>query len=876
MNKKTYLMLSMALMLLTGYAWSEIVVDLKASDLAAGTTREWLNKGTAGGKFSLVAGDVDAVVETIDGKPCVTFTPNQSFKSDFLAPASVTGANAWTMAALVRSPRYGNQTYFTWARRGVGNGGAQCMFWDDATYGAMNHYGGGIGWGAAAPSLNQWHLLTVTFSGAGAGNIENAYIDGQLVSSKTLALVLQTDSSLFVGSRVENDNSTRGAFFQGSVSSLQLYNEELTPAQVAQLAGRFQGVSISPWAGTVEEGGATVALTVALGASPSGGPTQPVSVTLTPADAGGDIKLSGATGAGQPVTVTFTSANWNTPQTVKITAIDDVLIEPDEFVNIAVAFSTTDPVYSGMTYSPLSIAITIKDNERTDNPVPTVYKGGFLFDDYEIARDYLKYGVSNTPYDGALNTQNAVTKTDASVTTAGSLHLESYNANWGDNNNSGPFLYKNVSGDFIADTFVSGYAGTVDVPVYHNACGLQVRLPDTSNGENNLQCSYFPIWGCGNIIWYNVNGGRTETDNLGTAFDGDKYLRIERRGPLFYCSHSPDGTTWKEFPSSPFRLDNMNVETLQVGFYQATYNTTTGWAEFGYLNLKSPTGSISGTLDLYEALESTGNLQVALTPPAGFPAPLSDIVVTLTPLAVSGAGADANDIKLGTAEKGQPITVTFAKANWNQPQTVKVQAIKDTFDEGIQVMSVQYSVNSNDPNWNGAMFNNTALIKVYDGNPGIVLTETGGDTQVYEGGASDTIEIALQSSPTADVTVDISDGDTINPQATFTPAQLVFTATNWSQKQSVTVTAIDDAVMEGDPHWDFFKIVANNGSEYNSTDTVIPETWFQIHDNECGAWSTLWADFNGDCIVNLQDFALFCQEWMKCTRPNDPGCVDLR
>src|SRR5690606_8947526 len=51
----------------------------------------------------------------------------------------------------------------------------------------------------------------------------------------------------------------------------------------------------------------------------------------------------------------------------------------------------------------------------------------------------------------------------------------------------------------------------------------------------------------------------------------------------------------------------------------------------------------------------------------------------------------------------------------------------------------------------------------------------------------------LNTAPSADVTVTVN-GDA---QASVSPTSLTFTTSNWSVAQEVTVTAVDDAVVEG-------------------------------------------------------------------------------
>ncbi|MBW8016745.1 MAG: hypothetical protein FVQ82_11205 [Planctomycetes bacterium] len=60
---------------------------------------------------------------------------------------------------------------------------------------------------------------------------------------------------------------------------------------------------------------------------------------------------------------------------------------------------------------------------------------------------------------------------------------------------------------------------------------------------------------------------------------------------------------------------------------------------------------------------------------------------------------------------------------------------------------------------------------------------------------------------------------------------------------------------------------------YEGLETTVDVS---ITENDCGAWGTYWADFNGDCIVDIADLAEWASSWLACTTPNEPGCVDMR
>jgi hypothetical protein len=99
----------------------------------------------------------------------------------------------------------------------------------------------------------------------------------------------------------------------------------------------------------VTEGGATDTISVALTNQPT------ANVTLT-VNGNSDVSAS-------PTTLTFTSANWNTAQTVTVTAVDDTLVEGPETANITFASSSSDTSYNGLSIAPVSVAIT--DNDQS-------------------------------------------------------------------------------------------------------------------------------------------------------------------------------------------------------------------------------------------------------------------------------------------------------------------------------------------------------------------------------------------------------------------------------------------------------------------------------------------------------------------------------
>lgn len=77
---------------------------------------------------------------------------------------------------------------------------------------------------------------------------------------------------------------------------------------------------------------------------------------------------------------------------------------------------------------------------------------------------------------------------------------------------------------------------------------------------------------------------------------------------------------------------------------------------------------------------------------------------------------------------------------------------------------------------------------------GVISNRISG-VETSESGASDTFTVQLAKAPTAPVTVTLASDDT--SEGTVSPASLVFTSSDWSTPQTVTVTGVDDSEIDG-------------------------------------------------------------------------------
>lgn len=79
---------------------------------------------------------------------------------------------------------------------------------------------------------------------------------------------------------------------------------------------------------------------------------------------------------------------------------------------------------------------------------------------------------------------------------------------------------------------------------------------------------------------------------------------------------------------------------------------------------------------------------------------------------------------------------------------------------------------------------------------GITVRHTGGRTSVEESGSADAFSVVLDLDPGAEMSLSVSAEDP--DEIEVSPSRLTFDPTDWSTPRTVTVTAVDDRVVNGD------------------------------------------------------------------------------
>ena len=168
-------------------------------------------------------------------------------------------------------------------------------------------------------------------------------------------------------------------------------------------------------------------------------------------------------------------------------------------------------------------------------------------------------------------------------------------------------------------------------------------------------------------------------------------------------------------------------------------------------------------------------------------------------------GVASSDTTEGTVSAS---SLTFTATTWNTAQTVTLTGVDDAPAnpvDGDRSYTVTLTVNQ--PSTADPTYDALSAVTVYavnaDNEYGLDVGVVTG--QATEAGGQAAFTVALQTRPSAAVTVSVSSRDASgNPdtsEGAASPSSLTFAATAWSTAQTVTVTGADDAIDDGEVTW---------------------------------------------------------------------------
>jgi hypothetical protein len=206
---------------------------------------------------------------------------------------------------------------------------------------------------------------------------------------------------------------------------------------------------------------------------------------------------------------------------------------------------------------------------------------------------------------------------------------------------------------------------------------------------------------------------------------------------------------------------------------------------------------------------------------------------------IEGGSADQYEFVL-TSEPTEPVTVSittdgqttvspsqlvFYATNWNEPKTVTVAAVEDDIAEGLHSGSISHAATSEDGNYTGLGLPSVTA-SIQDNDEAQILVDPV-RIEVSEPNGTAAFTIRLTSNPRDAVTIPLT---TSNNECSVSLAAAVLDANNWKTGLSVTVSAVDDIIAEGD-HICMVETGISISDDRVYDNRIVPDVEVTVHDD---------------------------------------------
>ena len=583
-----------------------------------------------------------------------------------------------------------------------------------------------------------------------------------------------------------------------------------------------RGLVFTPTSVTVTEAsgtGRTATYTVALSSQPTGA----VSVAVATAD--------GTAATVLPATVSFTTSNWKTGQTVTVTGVDDTLDNtPDRTTEIGHTASGGD--YGSVTGK---VPVTVTDDEGTSS----FSIGDASVTEGDSGTADLTFTVTLSPAaDMATTVAWATSKETANTATPGTDYTAGSGTLSFAKGDTSKTVTVKVTGDEVDEadeTLTVTLSSASDSLSIGDATATGTITDDDDRG----------------LVFTPDRVTVTEASGTGRTATYTVALSSQPTGAVSVAVATADSTSATVLPATvSFTTSNWKTgQTVTVtGVDDDLDNTPDRVTEIGHTASGGDYGSVTGkvpvtvTDDEGTSSFSIGDASVTEgdsgTADLEFTVTLSPAADMATTVAWATSKETANTATPGTDYTAGSGTLSFAKGDTSKTVTVKVTG--DEVDEANETLTVTLSAASDGLSIGDATATGTITD---DDDRGLVFTPTTVTVTEASGtGRTATYTVALSSQPTAGVSVAVATAD--STAATVLPATVSFTTSNWKTGQTVTVTGVDDT-LDNTPDRTTEIGHTASGGDYGSVTGKVPVT---VTDDEGTSSFSI-----GDASVNEGD-----------------------
>jgi trimeric autotransporter adhesin len=675
--------------------------------------------------------------------------------------------------------------------------------------------------------------------------------------------------------------------------------------------------SIIVGASTTESGG-TATFTVVLDAAPLADVAIPLSLSNA-------LEASLSTSS-----ITFTSSNWNIAQTITITGLDDGIIDGNVGYQVIRGLSTSsDAAYNGIAVTTLNLTNIDNDTYNTIvvNTVADIDDG----DTSSIAALFANQGA-----DGRISLREAIIAANNTANGPGGSDRIYFNIsdpliNGAHTINVASALPK-LSDGAIIDAHSEPDFATNPIVELVNVAGVKIGLEITaSNTEiRGLAIGLFTqdgiriTSGAANTV---VAGNNIGTDSTGTIArgNGDWGIHLNGAGSGTIIG----GSSGRNIISNSQTLGGIllnNTSDIQIinNLIGVASDGVTAMANVGdgILTTGSTTNVTIGgvTNGLQNTISNSTVTGIALQQSGAGVAILGNVITNSGSLGIDigkKGGVLVNDNLDGdTGTNGKQNYPVLSSANIIGSITTITGAINSTPNTALRIeffsnptgdpsgygegsVYIGFTNLTTDAQGNaninvvlsgasistGNMISATATVDLGGGNysstsefsqnvlatgnsAGVTVSPVSGNTS--EAGATASFTVVLNSAPAADVTISVTSSITL--EGVVSTSQLTFTSANWNVAQTVTVTGVNEALVDGNHA---YTIVLGNAvsvdANYNGMNvpdvniinvdndtqsTITVSTTNDVADGDTSSLYALQSNKGADGVISLREAIL--------------------
>ncbi len=652
-----------------------------------------------------------------------------------------------------------------------------------------------------------------------------------LVSSDTSQLIVSTSSMTFTNanwnvSQIGTLTTVDNLFADGSQSSnfTVRVNDPLSddcfndpsplPTYAIQIADdEVAAYTLSAVSGSLTEGNSqTASVSIVLLAAPMADVIVDIeSLDLT------EITLGQAS-------LTFTSLNWNTPQIVSLSSVDELVVDGSQIVSITASINAIS--HSGFTSLASQTVITINaDNDIPGYSIGTV-SGTLTEGDIQTATVsivLLAAPLSDVIFDITIN------PTDEIVTSLTSITFTP--ANW---NVDQTITISNFDDLILDGTIISSITFSVNGSSNNSFTALASQTLAVPNLDNEIV----------GFTLSTLNGGFLQEGSSNTvSFTLVLDIKPNTGDIVILDFFSLDLTEVLIDPTltlAVFTEANWNIPQTVIlnsvddftldGTISSNINVVVNpLSPSIFSSLATQTISIQNLDDDVAGFQLSalnGILTEASPSAASF-----EVILTVKPLTNVQINLVSND----HTEVGVSATsfLTFTPETWNVSQTVTLNQVDDFIIDGDQISSITASIDSGSDNGFLSLSPQNVNVTTLDNDlAGITVVVI--DNLSSESGDTAQFTIQLDIIPTANVTVDI--GTSNASEAVPRVSQVTFTPSNWNFPQTIIIDGIDDSppISDGSQivNISIFNVISTDTNFNDLTDVEVADVVISNQDND--------------------------------------------